>query len=212
MRDTRERSQLVDEFTRQRRAGEGPRIAATLGSLGDFAVALRSCSPTLGPTSVFSRCWYERTGDGSPQVNQHSALALDATSERLSELRLNLAEVRLHPQAETTSQSDGMADLIDEDGAAFYVLDDELQIVLAWTAGDQRRLALTGLRVRLASDCPRRSRKQSAACLWVGRINPESREAGIARPVPFLVAGRSPVGPAGLFIGVRIDRVASPNS
>jgi hypothetical protein len=47
---------LTDEFKRQRqKAATGPRIAATLGSLGDFASGITPCSRTRGRILVFLR-------------------------------------------------------------------------------------------------------------------------------------------------------------
>jgi DNA-binding CsgD family transcriptional regulator len=91
-------------------------------------------------------------------------------------------------------------------------LDADFQIVLAWTAEDQRRIAVTGLHTHIAERLPvvleETVRQLTAA--WSGTI---VKDPGVAHPVPFLVVRTQPLsGPAGLFIGVRIDRFQAPNS
>jgi DNA-binding CsgD family transcriptional regulator len=95
---------------------------------------------------------------------------------------------------------------------AFYVLDADLQIVLAWNAEDQRRIALTGLHTRIAERLPT-VLEETVRALTVGWSSDSVNQPGISRPVPFLVVRTQPMsGPAGLFIGVHIDRFQEPNS
>ena len=74
---------------------------------------------------------------------------LDAASERFSALRLQPAS---RTAAKSREVSTGTAS--EQSGGAFYVLDSDLQIVLAWNAEDQRRIALTGLHTRIAERLP----------------------------------------------------------
>ena len=93
------------------------------------------------------------------------------------------------------------------------MLDKDLQIVLAWSAEDQRRVALTGLRTRLADRLPAVLEETVRELVAGWRSDSETQDAGIAHPVPFLVVRTRPMsGPAGLFIGVRIDRFQPPHS
>jgi DNA-binding CsgD family transcriptional regulator len=97
--------------------------------------------------------------------------------------------------------------------AAYYVLDRDLEIVLAWSSEEQRRVALTGLRTRVADRLPAVLEETVRELTSSWGSEPESPQAGRARPVPFLVVRTQPLaGPAGLFIGVRIDRFRPPNS
>ena len=84
---------------------------------------------------------------------------------------------------------------------------------MAWSAEDQRRIALTGLRTRLADRLPAVLEETVRELIAGWRTDPVTQEAGIAHPVPFLVVRTQPMsGPTGLFIGVRIDRFQPPNS
>jgi DNA-binding CsgD family transcriptional regulator len=95
---------------------------------------------------------------------------------------------------------------------AFYVLDSDLQIVLAWNADGQRRIALTSLHTRIAERLPT-VLEEAVRALTAGWSSGSMNQPGISRPVPFLVVRTQPMsGPAGLFIGVRIDRFQEPNS
>jgi DNA-binding CsgD family transcriptional regulator len=88
-----------------------------------------------------------------------------------------------------------------------------LQIVLAWSSQDQRRIALTGLRTRLADRLPAVLEETVRGLVAGWKSDSATQEVGVAHPVPFLVVRTQPMsGPAGLFIGVRIDRFAPSNS
>jgi DNA-binding CsgD family transcriptional regulator len=138
------------------------------------------------------------------------SLAVDTASEQLSALRLP-HEPRFQSPA-SAGRDDEPLETEDAEGA-FYVLDSDLQIVLAWSAEDQRRIALTGLRTRLADRLPAVLEETVRELIAGWRTDPVTQEAGIAHPVPFLVVRTQPMsGPTGLFIGVRIDRFQPPNS
>lgn len=202
---------LKDEYTRQRvKAKTGSRIAATLGPLGDFesgvTLLFADAHANFGILTVL------RTSELGPFTSSEISmltLALDSTSERLASLRLHFAESVVQVQAAAGSRDDET----EASEGAFYVLDSDLQIVLAWSADKRRRAALTGLRTRLADRLPAVLEETVRELIAGWRSDPATREAGIARPVPFLVVRTQPMsGPSGLFVGVRIERYRPPNS
>ena len=136
-------------------------------------------------------------------------LALDSGSERLSSLRLNASA-----QARSTAgHRDSAPNPIENPEGEHYVLDQDLQIVMTWTSHDQRRAALTGLSTRLADRLPAVLEDTVRALIAGWQSDPATQLPGVARPVPFLVVHTQPVsGPAGLFIGVRIDRFQPSHS
>jgi DNA-binding CsgD family transcriptional regulator len=92
------------------------------------------------------------------------------------------------------------------------VLNSDLQIVLAWSSEDQRRIALTGLQTQLAERLPI-VLEETVRELTSAWSSDSAKLPGVAHPVPFLVVRTQPMsGPAGLFIGVRIERFQPPNS
>ncbi len=211
-----ELSRLSDEFKRQRaKAARGPRIAATLGPLGDFesgvTLLFADAKASFGILTLL------RTSELGPFTSSEIsvlALSLDATSERLCALRLDphkrarraLAAEECRPDATSISEPEAS-------GESFYLLDRDLQIVLAWTTEQQRRVALTGLRTRIADRLPRVLEEAVRELIAGWRSDSGSQKTGIAHPVPFLVVRTQPMsGPAGLFIGVRIDRFKPPRS
>lgn len=199
---------LAEELKRQRgKSRTGPRIAATLDKLEEFASGLTLVFADA--RANFGILTLLRTAELGPFTSDEIRMltfALDAMSDRLSALRLQTAS------EQSTSQSDAAGTPSESQEGAFYVLDADLQIVLAWAAEDQRRIALTGLHTRIAERLPvvleETVRELTAA--WSGTA---VKESGVAHPVPFLVVRTQPLsGPAGLFIGVRIDRFQAPNS
>jgi DNA-binding CsgD family transcriptional regulator len=205
-------SKLKSEFTRQRaKSKSGPRIAAMLGPLGEFesgaTLLFADAHANFGILTLM------RTGELGPFTSSEISmlsLAVDTASEQLSALRLP-HEPRFQSPA-SAGRDDEPRETEDNEGA-FYVLDSDLQIVLAWSAEDQRRIALTGLRTRLADRLPAVLEETVRELIAGWRTDPVTQEAGIAHPVPFLVVRTQPMsGPTGLFIGVRIDRFQPPNS
>jgi DNA-binding CsgD family transcriptional regulator len=193
---------LEDELKLQRaNAPTGPRIAATLGSLHDCASGITLIFADAN--TQFGILTLLREAELGPFTSSEIRMltfALDALTEHLSVLRLQPqhAAEPIDKKPESTPEQ------------AFYVLDGELQIVLAWSAEDQRRIALTGLHTRIAERLPAvlEETVRDLTSAWS-----TSPEAGVARPVPFLVVRTTPLsGPQGLFIGVRIDRFQQPNS
>ncbi len=205
-----ELSALQSELKRQRlKVKTGPRIAAALGPLGEFAsgvtLLFADAHATFGILTLL------RTAALGPFTSSEVSMltfALSATSDRLSALRLQSPE-----------QDETLPALRDTDPhslppeTAYYVLDRDLEIVLAWSSDDQRRVALTGLTTRVADRLPALLEDTVRELTAGWGIEPAVQGAGIARPVPFLVVRTLPMsGPAGLFIGVRIDRFQPPNS
>jgi DNA-binding CsgD family transcriptional regulator len=196
---------LEDEFKRQRaRAPVGPRIAATLGSLDDLASGITLLFADA--RAHFGILTLLRTAElGAFTSSEISMLtfALDSASDRLSALRLMppapdepAFDVALHPAS-----------------GAFYLLDRDLQIVLAWSSEDQRRIALTGLQTRIAERLPALLEETVRELTQAWSSGAGGQQAGVARPVSFLVVRTQPMtGPTGLFIGVHLDRFQPPNS
>ena len=212
-----ELSQLKDEFERQReKAKRGPRIAATLGPLGDFESGITLLFADA--TASFGILTLLRTSELGPFTSSEIsvlALSLDATSERLSGLRLDSANTgrQVNPGTDDRPGDAELATEAEASGESFYVLDRDLQIVLAWTAEQQRRVALTGLRTRIADRLPGVLEETVRTLIADWSADSGTQKAGIAHPVPFLVVRTQPMsGPAGLFIGVRIDRFKPPKS
>ena len=200
---------LSGELKRQRhKAPAGPRIAATLGPLDEFAsgitLVFADARTNFGILTLLRTL---ELGPFSSSEISMLTLALDAVSDRLSALRLQpsgreLANERSVDPAPSPKEHDG----------AFYVLNADFQIVLAWSADEKRRVALTGLHTRIAERLPalleHTVRELTAA--WSGQ---SAKPPGVARPVPFLVVRTQPMsGPIGLFIGVHVDRFQPKNS
>ena len=88
---------------------------------------------------------------------------------------------------------------------AFYVLDRDMRIVLAWSASVPAG-SLTADRLPPVLEACVRD-------LTAGWSAAGENVPGIARPVPSLVLRAHPMlGPAGLFVGVRLDHYRPPNS
>jgi DNA-binding CsgD family transcriptional regulator len=206
-----ELAQLKNEFKRQRvKARTGARIAATLGPLGEFESGITLLFADA--RANFGILTLLRTSELGPFTSSEIsilALSLDATSERLSALRLNPSEAGRYAACDADDRADDARGI----GESFYVLDKDLQIVLAWSADDQRRIALTGLHTKLADRLPAVLEETVRDLIAGWRSDSDTKETGIAHPVPFLVVRTRPMsGPAGLFIGVRIDRFQPPHS
>jgi DNA-binding CsgD family transcriptional regulator len=199
---------LGDEYRRQRAVVTvGPRIAAVLrqfpGAASGITLIFADDRADYGILTLL------RDATMPPFSSIEISIltfALDAGTERLAALRLQPEEQKFAGIA----ASDGFAPGLHDE--AFYVLDNDMEIVLAWSSERQRRIAITGMHEHIAERLPpvleRSVRELTAA--WATNI---VKEPGIARPVPFLVVRTQPMtGPAGLFIGVRIDRFRPPNS
>ncbi len=134
------------------------------------------------------------------------AFALDAVSEYLSASRLQ------PPKRHSAMPSRGLpASFPAEGDGAFYVLDDDLRIVLASGAGDGIAGGL-GLDSRPGDRLPALL-EQTVRAMTATWPNETVRQPAVARPVTFLVIRTRPMwGSTGVFTGVRIDRYREPNS
>ncbi len=151
---------LKNEASRQREKSKtGPRIAATLGPLGDYASGVTLLFAD-GKAS-FGILTLLRTAELGPFTSSEIGmltLALDSGSERLSSLRLNAtAQAR-----STADHRDSAPNPIENPEGEHYVLDQDLQIVMTWTSQEQRRAALTGLSTRLVPSPSGRARRHRA--------------------------------------------------
>ena len=200
---------LADELRCQRtKCPTGPRIAATLESLDGFdsgiTLVFADAHTHFGILAIL------RTADLGPFTSSEITiltLGLDALSDRLSALRLQ--PPRQFAAERGDSEIGATATFSDQ---AFYVLDGDLKIVLAWSSEEQRRTALTGMRTQIAERLPI-VLEETVRELTAAWATESVKHSGLARPVPFLVVRTRPLfGPAGLFTGVRIDRFQPPNS
>ncbi len=189
----------------------GPRIAATLTSLGEFE---------SGVTLLFAD---ERTTFGILMLLRSAALGT-FTSTEISVLTLalgtitdHLALLRLHTNDEMTLPiRESMRETrgeVDDSDSAFYVLDRDCRIVLALDSEYERRIASTGLQMRATDRLPPLLERTVRELTATWDLAGDARGARQARPVPFLILRATAMaGPAGSFIGVRIDRFRAPNS
>ncbi len=200
---------LAEELKRQRKkAPVGPRIAATLGPLDEFASGITLLFADA--RANFGILTLLRTPELGPFTSSEISMltfALDAASDRLSSLRLQ-------PPANVAPASAvrELDEPLEPATGAFYVLDRDLQIVLAWSADDQRRVAMTGLHTRIAERLPAvlEDTVRELTAAWSSN---SEQKPGVARPVSFLVVRTQPMsGPTGLFIGVHVDRFQPHNS
>ena len=207
---------LRDQFDLQSaQIAAGPSIAAVRGVPGPYASGMSLLF--ADSRARFGILTLLRTGELEPfSSSEIRALtfALDAASDRLSELRLmesqgeRLAGFRLDDNVEAAAAGADAAD-----ASAHYILNKELEIVLAWTSENERRVAWTPLRLPLENRLPpileEAVRRLTAA--WSNEAR--SPEAGVASPVPFLVVRTRPMsGPMGLFVGVTIERTKTRRS
>jgi len=202
---TADGSLLQREFRRQRKlARNGPRIAATI-----VAASAEQSGLTLifaDARADFGILVLAREVESGLFTSTEVAMltfALDTVSERFAVLRRPARMLEYRPLAP-----------LEPPPTAWYVLDHEFAIVLAWTSEEERRLAMGGLQTRLAERLPavleQSVRELTAA--WDRESAPPPVPVAV-RPVPFLVVRAQPMsGPAGHFIGVRIDRFQAPNS
>ena len=205
-------AELQSELKRQRlRVKAGPRLAAALGPLDAFESGITLLFADA--KSTFGILTLLRTAELGPFTSTEVSMLTFALASASDEL----AVLRLHSPtegADTSAHLDGdRSTPIEEPDTAFYVLDRDMEIVLAWSSEEQRRIALTGLRTRIADRLPVVLEESVRELTSAWGIEPATHLQGVARPIPFLVVRTVPMsGPTGLFIGVRIDRFRPPNS
>jgi len=190
------------------RAESGPSIAATFEATGPYSSGLGLVfADSRARFGILSLMRTEAFGPFTSSEIRALTFALDAASDRLSELRLmesqdeRLAGFRFN-------EAGGHAEQVAaEDATAQYILDRELAIVLAWTSENERRVAVTALQVPFQNRLPPLLQEAVRSLTTAWSDDPASQVTGVARPVPFLVVRTRPLsGPTGLFIGVTIER------
>jgi DNA-binding CsgD family transcriptional regulator len=200
-------AELQSEALRQReRSPKGPRIAATIGPLGnnESGVTLLFADGRADVGTLV----LVRTSELGPFTSNEIAmltLALDVVSERLSALRLNATAF----SRAVAEHSDDASKLAEDPQGEQYVLDRDLRIVMTWTSPGKRRAAaaVTELHARFAERLPALIENTVRGLVAGWQSDPATQLPGLARPVFFLVVRTQPVSsPAGLHIGVRIDR------
>jgi DNA-binding CsgD family transcriptional regulator len=202
---------LSREFRQQRAVSRsGPRIAATLDSLGEFESGVTLLF--ADDRSTFGILMLLRSAELGTFTSTEICmltLALGMTTDHLALLRLHTSDVMLQPM-ESMRDAGGTSD--DSDGT-FYVLDRDCRIVLALDSEEERRIKRTGLQTRTTDRLPALLEQTVKELTEHWDETEDARGARKARPVPFLVVRTaSMAGPAGAFIGVRIDRFRPPNS
>jgi len=206
-----------DEFHRAKaefalqseRSAPGPGIGPILGSLGRYSTGLALVF--ADSRAQFGMLTLLRDDDLGPFTSSEIrtlTFALDAASDRLSEIRLMEAEDDGLTTFRLAHATPGHAsgDAVDSD-VAQYILNAELEIVLAWTSENERRVAVTPLRTNLHNRLPAVLEAAVRQLTTAWTEDAATRKPGMARPVPFLVLRTRPMaGPAGLFIGVSLER------
>lgn len=207
---------LKKQFTLQGlRAAGGPSIVATTGSLSPYSSGLSLLfADNRARFGILTLLRTEELGPFTSSEIHALTFALDAASDRLSELRLmesqdeRLEGFRLSDEVASPEQEHSA-----EDSSAQYVLNRNLEIVLAWTSENERRIAFTPLQVPLQNRLPPilEEAVRQLTATWENDAAPQ--RPGVAHPVPFLVVRTRPMsGPIGLFIGVTIERTKPAHS
>jgi DNA-binding CsgD family transcriptional regulator len=199
-------SGLTEEFNRQRlRVPRGPIIAATLDPPEDVASSVTLVfADARASYGILTLSRSAEEGSFTSTEIRVLTLALEQVSDPLSELRSpRVAPPSDRPGAPGVEGRDADS----ETDAAFYVLDEDLRIVLG---SNPARVSLTGLNAGIAERLPRLL-EDTVRELTSGWSSGAERTVGVRRPVPFLVVQTQPMsGPAGFFVGVHIYR--SPTS
>ena len=181
-----------------------------LGSLGLYSSGLTLLfADSRARFGILTLLRTEELGPFTPSEIRTLTFALDAASDRFSELRLmesqdqSLIDFRLeHP-----AQPESIQETADDD-VAQYILNEELEIVLAWTSENERRVAVTPLQARLKDRLPLvlEETVRTLTAAWTGENATRQPRRCPARAVSLsFVRGRWR-SPTGLFISVAIER------
>jgi DNA-binding CsgD family transcriptional regulator len=203
---------LARELKRHRDISRsGPRIAATLGPLGDcesgVTLLFADERSTFGILMLLRSAEF---GTFTSTEIRMLTLALGTTTDHLALLRLHTDDVLTLPILESRRETSGQSD---DSDFTFYVLDRDCRIVLALDSEDERRIKLTGLQTRTADRLPAVLEQTVRELTDHWDEAGDARGSRWARPVPFLIVRTaSMAGPSGSFVGVRIDRFRAPNS
>jgi DNA-binding CsgD family transcriptional regulator len=199
---------LAEELRQQRLVvPAGSRIAATLRIRDGFASGITLIfADAQVDYGIFVLLREETLPPYSSIEISILTLALEAGTDRLAAFRLQpLAEQESSAAKRATRKPSPYEE-------AFYVLDHDMQIVLAWNSERQRRIDSTGESNHIAERLPP-ILEESVRKIRAGWSTDPIKKPAIMRPVPFLVVRAQPMtGPDGLFVGVHIDRFRPPNS
>lgn len=140
-------------------------------------------------------------------------LALDAASDRLSELRLMETQDTTPGFRSESNLEVPSGNAAENHGAEEYVLNLDLQIVLAWTSKSERQVTPTPLQTRLQNHLPLVIEEAVREMTSTWTADADTQRAGVSQPVSFLVVRTRPMsGPTGLFIGVSVERTKPRHS
>ncbi len=201
---------LKKQYILQRsRAAGGPSIAAAFEPSEPYSSGLALLfADNRARFGILSMLRTEELGPFTSSEIRALTFALDAASDRLSELRLMESQDERLAGFRLEGEEGEPQDQLDAEGpAAHYILNLELEIVLAWTSENERRVALTPLQLPLQKRLPYilQEAVRDLTAHWTS--DAASQRTGVARPVPFLVVRTRPMsGVTGLFIGVSIER------
>lgn len=204
-------SRLKRQFIAQRRQTAGPSINPTSGMLAPYESGLTLLfADARADFGILTLLRSAELGSFSSSEIRMLAFALDAASERFSALRLreSLDETVAGFHIEGFPSAPAVEDY--DDNSELYILDRDLQIVLAFSDGPERQVALTTLQARLDKRLPLilEEAVRELTSSWTDDV--ATRRRGVAQPVPFLVVRTQPLsGPTGLFIGVSFERFST---
>jgi DNA-binding CsgD family transcriptional regulator len=189
---------LKRELVLQRKhTTKGPRMAATLGPLeqpyvSGITLVFADMHRQFGILSLMRDA---RLGPFTSVEIHALALALDSAADRLSGLSVTEAGAQSQP-AQTSA-----------DDSVMHVLDRELNVVLTWSAENERNAAITSIHARLRDRLPPIIEDAVRELISTWTSDPATQVRGVARPVPFLAVRTQPLtGPTGLFVGVLLER------
>jgi DNA-binding CsgD family transcriptional regulator len=198
----------VQEMNAKRlRQGAGPSIRATVGPSGytsGLALVFADSQAQFGVLSLLRK---SDMGIFSSSEIRALTFALDAASDRLSELRLMESQDAGLEGFRVSGARGAGEEMAAEDATAQYLLNRNLDIVLAWTSENVRRVAVTPLCVPIHSRLPFIIQEAVRQLTRAWTDDSASQVTGLAKPSPFLVVRTRPMsGPTGLFIGVTVER------
>jgi DNA-binding CsgD family transcriptional regulator len=178
-----------------------PRIVAAQGMSGEFTSGVTLLFADRRRTTAILTIM--RTIELGPFTSTELSMLTFAVVAGSEELSLT--------SAHAVARDEHSASLVGAPDEAFYVLDEDLTVILASNA--QHHIAMTGFEPTLADHLPKLVEETVRTLIAPWYTTPFSREPGVARPVPFLVVRTQPMsGPAGLRIGVRIEASPMTNS
>ncbi len=199
---------VLDEFRRQRsKSSSGSRIAATMQPLPSRANGITLLFADA--STNFGILVLARTEDARAFTSSEIRLltfALDDASERLSTFRLQPSR----PRASATKAIESKV-FPDASDSAFYVLDESLRIVMAWSAIEPSASPSGAAAARGSERLPEMLERSVRELVAGWGRDPGGATA--LRPFDFLVVRAHPIlGADGPYVGVRVDRFVPRNS